>query len=318
MLAGFTLTSGATRPVGDMATLQSGGGAWCSSTNAELANCVITNCRARGGGGVYRGALNQCTLVGNAASQYGGGAYDGLLFNCLVTGNESGGLGGGVYGGWLYNCALIENSARAYGGGGHSISFLVNCTVTRNTAGSISGGISWSALTNCIAYFNSAPASANLFGITAAAYVCSSPLRSGPGNTSDDPQLVDGFHLAVTSPCRGMGSSLVAIGADIDGEAWASPPSMGCDEVWESGLTGPLSVSLTAAYPEVAAYGAMPLTGEISGSATRLEWSFGDGPTYTNLSCFTLHTWAKRSTRTIRVECPPICWSMWYRWCRHR
>lgn len=66
---------------------------------------------------------------------------------------------------------------------------------------------------------------------------------------------------------------------------------MGCDEVYDAAFVGPLSVTLTAAYPEVAAYGILPLTGQVSGRASRVEWSFGEGATYTNLSSLTFRTW---------------------------
>jgi len=241
----------------------------------------------------------ECTLVDNSAQTTGGGASDSVLLNCLVTRNGTRVAGGGVLGGEIRNCAVTDNQAGQYGGGALNAR-LINCTVTRNSAGVREGGLSISlAVTNCIVYFNEAPLNPNLNPITRATYTCSTPVGSGPGNISDDPQLVDGYHLAVTSPCRSMGSSLYAAGTDLDGEPWASPPSMGCDEVWVSVPTGPLSVSLSAEYPEVAAYGYLPLTGEIMGSASRMEWSFGDGPTYTNLSYFTLHQWTNPGDYTV-------------------
>ncbi len=287
-LSGFTLRDGATTS-GD----SFGGGVQGTSTNAVLANCVITNCQAGfSGGGAIKCLLSDCLLIGNFASSSGGGAYGSYLVNCRVTRNRVGNYGGGVSDGRIRNCILTENYAGSAGGGGDNLSSVVNCTVTRNSAGIAYGGLSLGApLTNCIVYLNQAPAIPNFDPNNRAGYTCSTPIPIGLGNISDDPQLVDSYHLAVTSPCRGMGSSLYVAGTDLDGEPWASPPSMGCDEVWGAAPTGPLSVNLTAAYPEVAAYGYLPLTGEISGSASRLEWSFGDGPTYTNLSYFTLHQW---------------------------
>lgn len=96
-----------------------------------------------------------------------------------------------------------------------------------------------------------------------------------------------------------MGSSLVVTGTDFEGDPWANPPSMGCDEVMESAFAGPLSVALTASYPEVAAYGAMPLVGQVIGRASRLEWSFGDGPAFTNLSYLASYFWPNPGDYTV-------------------
>jgi len=116
-------------------------------------------------------------------------------------------------------------------------------------------------------------------------------LLAGTGNIAEDPQLTDGWHLSASSPCRGMGSASAATGTDLDGDPWANPPSMGCDEVNDATFVGPLSVSLTAAYLEVAAYGSLPLFGEITGRASRVAWSFSEGTSFTNLSALTCYTW---------------------------
>ncbi len=147
------------------------------------------------------------------------------------------------------------------------------------------------SLNNCIVYLNSAPTIPNGTAWFIAYNSCSTPLLAGTGNISVDPQLTDGWHLSATSPCRGMGSASAATGTDLDGEPWANPPSMGCDEVHDAALVGPLSVSLTAAYPEVAADGSLPLFGKVTGRAASVEWSFGEGSSFTNLSSLTFHTW---------------------------
>src|ERR1035438_5405781 len=67
VLAGFTLTNGATHTSGDTYKQQSGGGVWCEPLNATVSNCV---------------------LVGNSA-YYGGGAYGGTLDNCMLTDRKS-------------------------------------------------------------------------------------------------------------------------------------------------------------------------------------------------------------------------------------
>jgi len=297
-LAGFTLLNGATRNSGWDATLN-GGGVWCASTNVELANCVITNCRAYQGGGAYFGFLNNCVVVSNSAIVfYGGGVHSSLLNNCKLTGNTSGQFGGGAYFSQLFNSSLTGNTASS--GGGSYLCGLYNCTVTANSAGNVGGGSAFDKLTNCIVFFNNAASSENIYvGIGSSAFTCSSPLVAGLGNISSDPQLSDGFHLMATSSCRGFGSSLYTTGTDLDGDTWLNPPSMGCDEVLESVLVGPLAVVIEAPQTNVLVNHSLRLTGRITGRASRLEWSFGDGPAITNLSYITSHAWTNAGDYTV-------------------
>lgn len=290
-LSGFTLRDGATSASqGSGVSDPSGGGMRCSSTNAVLANCVITNCYASlYGGGAMGGTLSHCRVVGNTSLGSGGGAYGSSVVNSVLKANRAEVGGGGLYSGWLHNSAITGNFAGGTGGGVNNAR-LVNCTLLRNTAGLSGGGAASSAMTNCIVFFNTASAFPNIY-VGVLYYSCTTPLASGPGNIAEDPQFVDGFHLSPTSPCRGMGTALVATGTDLEGETWANPPSMGCDEVWESGMVGPLAVGLTAGYPEVTAYGALPLYGQVEGRASRLEWLFGEGHVFTNLSYVTSHVW---------------------------
>jgi hypothetical protein len=89
-LVGFTLQAGATRSSGDL-TLGTGGGVWCASSNALVANCVIVS--------------------NNAASVYGAGVYQGTFINCLVASNEGGPGSSAAYRVVLNNCTIISNAA---------------------------------------------------------------------------------------------------------------------------------------------------------------------------------------------------------------
>jgi hypothetical protein len=121
-----------------------------------------------------------------------------------------------------------------------------------------------------------------------------------PGNIDADPQLLDGIHIAVTSPCRGAGSAAYLSGTDIDGEGWATPPSMGCDEVWETTLIGPLSVNGWAVWPKVAEGRPSLLKGQVTGRATRVGWWFGDGSMLTNASALNVgHAWTTAGDYTV-------------------
>jgi hypothetical protein len=134
------------------------------------------------------------------------------------------------------------------------------------------------------------------------------PLPTGSGNLNgtNSAQYLDLFHIALTSPCYGKGSTIFASGTDLDGEPWASPPSMGCDEVVVSNLVGPLSVGLFAYqtnllvsppglfYPHIGYF-----QGIISGRAGNVTWSFGDGPVITNSGAAKSHQWTNTGDYTV-------------------
>ena len=127
-LIGFTLQGGATRTSGDSINLMSGGGAWCASSAAQVASCVVqSNSAAFRGGGSYQGSLNTCFLTHNYAPGLGGGGtYNAFLENCTVTSNAT----FGAYGGILTNCIVYFNGVanNNYTGGA---TFSYCCTTPR-------------------------------------------------------------------------------------------------------------------------------------------------------------------------------------------
>jgi hypothetical protein len=287
---------------------------WCESTSSTISNCVIIGNSARAwGGGVSSGTLNNCLLASNTAAS-GGGAGGSTIINCVITGNQAGG-GGGVDGCILDRCKITQNSALSYGGGalfgilnncvlfgnvagtngGASGATLNNCTLTGNSAQN-GGGAGQSTLNNCILYYNSASSEANYGNsgpiICTLNYCCTSPLPSnGVGNIVAEPQLADFSHIGANSPCRGAGSAVYTSGTDIDGEPWASPPSIGCDEYVFGAITGALEAAISAVVTNVAAGYAISFIGQVTGHASASFWNFGDGLSATNQP-YISHSWA--------------------------
>jgi len=271
-LNGFTLRNGATRNAGGTATAQSGGGAWCASTNALVSNCLLTSNSATDGGGIAFGTLDNSLVVRNLAA-LGGGAFNSTLNNCTVVYNSTTeflpGLGGGTY-----------NQAAPYQEG-----TIQNCIVLNNTADYFEGEPD----------NYSPPLQLGLFSYSCTADI-EEPAPPGTGNTAADPQFVDLYHLSINSPCRGTGSALYAGGTDFDGEPWNNPPSMGCSEVVISNLIGPLSVTLTdssVGFPQtnVLVNHFAFFVATITGRAAYVGWNFGDGPVITNAGHSLLHAW---------------------------
>jgi hypothetical protein len=284
------------------------------SISGTLSNCVLTGNSALLGGGASGDSLDHCTLTANSATSSGGGAYGCTLSNCLLSGNLASSVGGGAgYCPLLVNCTLAGNTAgngggagwstlnncsltgnSAYAGGGSFTGTLNNCTITCNSADLEAGGAEDGALNNCLVYYNSAPSGANyLLGELNGSlnYCCTTPMPAfGTSNITAEPQLTDCAHISAGSPCRGAGSAAFASGVDIDGETWANPPSIGCDEYYP-GASGLLSAAAQADYTNVVAGFAVNFTGQITGHASVNIWNFGDGTMLTNQLSVS-HAWA--------------------------
>jgi hypothetical protein len=250
-LSGFTLTNGT---VVNDGWGPGGGGVWCESSAAVVSNCVI---------------------AGNSA----GGAYGGTLNNCTLTGNDWGAVLC-----TLNNCSLTCNS-----GFGADSCTLNSCTLTGNSGGGAYG----CTLNNCIVYFNTVTGTSyNYHSSCTFNYCCTTPLpTNGIGNISSDPQLASASHLSASSPCRGAGNTAYATGTDIDGEAWAIPPSIGADEYHPGALTGPLTVGISPAFTNVAVSFPVRLTARIEGRTDLSVWDFGDGTVAANQP-YAAHIWA--------------------------
>jgi hypothetical protein len=120
-------------------------------------------------------------------------------------------------------------------------------------------------------------------------------------NISADPLFVDEeFHLSPDSPCRGAGDSGSAIGQDLDGDSWSSPPSMGADEVVDAWFAGPLTLTINCPITNALTgrYHALSFQDAIVGHASRIAWDFGDG-VQTNASYFVSHWWTNPGHYTV-------------------
>ena len=258
----------------------SGGGS-CYGT---LKNCTLTGNSAfdgNGGASCY-GTLNDCTLAGNFAKSGGGGSCYSTLNNCTLTGNSANGGGGGSYVDVLNNCTLFANFA-SYNGGGSLFGTLNNCTLLANSVTYYGGGSSDGTLNNCIIYYNTAALGEPNYHNSLLNNSCTTPMpTNGTGNIVNDPAMVNASHLGVNSPCIGAGNASHTFGTDIDGESWAIPPSIGCDEVHAGTLTGALGVAITASYTNITPSIAVDFTASVTGRVTVHIWDFGDGTITSN------------------------------------
>jgi hypothetical protein len=255
-LYGFSLINGATFSTGDPSAggpLESGGGAWCSSPNATVSNCELSNNVAVYGGGIVSGTVDNSFVIGNLAT-YGGGGYSATLNNCTVVNNyaRKSNYGAGLALGYARNSIVLNN---------YDLTFFS----TDNY-----GVAQVPTFSDC----------------------CTAPVPSpNLNNLNVNPRFLDWFHLATTSPCLGLGNPAYATGTDLDGEPWNNPPAIGCDEVVLSNLVGPLAVNLQAASTNLLINRYGNFYASFTGRAAWTDIQFGDGVTATNFGTDGVHAW---------------------------
>lgn len=269
---------------GPFQTIIEGGWDPISTNGMNAVRCALVWSNSSLAGFTLQNGATGTNGAGGGVSVY----FDELISSCVISNNRAFIGGGGAFGAYN-NCWFVNNSASLSGGGATAAKGLNNCTVIGNSAGSASGGANSSGITNSIVWFNSAPVTPNALGVFFNS--CSPGLALSSGNIANDPQLVDGLHLAATSPCRGAGAGAILSTTDLDGDAWLVPPSMGADEFPAAGVVGPLSVSIEAPQTTVVANHPLTLVGRMVGQASRVEWDFSDGPVVTNIGYYATHTW---------------------------
>ena len=204
---------------------------------------------------VLDGTISRCRIWRNHAGYagsniYGGGVYfeKGSIDHSIVAFNTAGGnaaAGGGIA--WRYSggavtidtCLVYGNSVPNGNGGGIAVLMgnpavtIRNTTIAGNSAGAKGGGLSDETynhtvkLVNCIVSGNTAAAGeADVNGTISSA--SSNNLVGGAPAFFDAAN--NDYRLTANSPAKGAGTAYEGIGTDLDGAAFADPPSIGCYE----------------------------------------------------------------------------------------
>jgi hypothetical protein len=189
----------------------------------------------------------------------------------------------------------------------------VNCTVVQNATAEWFGrgggvyessfsGQYYSKVANSIIYGNQAfqPFNSDIIPPTPTAFPTNSCIGAMPlflpnwknNSINANPQLVDDFHLSITSPCRNAGLPTADSAVDLDGDPLPVLPSMGCDEVVPENLVGPLSIHLTAWKTNLVVNKPIGFVAKIGGLAAGVVWSFSDGTPPLPAGAMQSHQWA--------------------------
>ena len=221
---GGRLTSGWTHGPGLL--VEDGTVSWC-----RIVDNISTGRNVHGGGvNITKGTVDHCIVAFNQAGTYtssggGIGTYNTsgtfVIDTCLVHGNtasvtDTAGKGGGICVNMgnptvtIRNTTIAGNSLSGSGGGFYNGSYgnkvkLVNTIVAGNTADSDADSHDGTLASG---------SSNNLLG--------GDPRFVASGNSD--------YHLASGSPAINAGTAWAGIGDDLDGVAFAAPPSIGCYE----------------------------------------------------------------------------------------
>ena len=178
VVEGFTLINGATRwynnsgEAGGYDRCTVGGGADFGvlttgpSTASYLVDCVISNCVATRGGGMYFGNAVRCRFTGNYARMNSPAVRDGNMYYCISDGNF--GASSPIYlgGANAINCTIVNEPEQTTvrGNADNTPCVGANCVVLqhRTVSGNNRDGICIS-LSNCViaanaVYYNHAAA----------------------------------------------------------------------------------------------------------------------------------------------------------------
>ena len=221
---GGRLTAGWTHGPGLL--VEDGTVSWC-----RIIDNVSTGRNVHGGGvNITKGTVDHCIVAFNQAGTYtssggGIGTYNTsgtfVIDTCLVHGNtasvtDTAGKGGGICVNMgnptvtIRNTTIAGNSLSGSGGGFYNGSYGNKVT-----------------LVNTLVAGNAADSDADSHDGT---------LASGSSNNllGGDPRFVasgnSDYHLASGSPAINAGTAWAGIGDDLDGVAFAAPPSIGCYE----------------------------------------------------------------------------------------
>ena len=257
-IEGFALTGGYIKNANDCGAgvwVKNGTVSWCCITNNVGGHHYASGYGVSFSGG--QGAIDHSIVANNvSASGFQGGTGAGIAVNettgavtidtCLVVGNvttNNGASGGGIYvknlGGncTVRNCTVVGNKAVANAGGidiasasGSGKLVLVNSIVAGNKVGDAEGNMR----TNT-SFFDPVNSKNCFVGLASETKTNIGGVNYDlAGFKSGDPKFADpsngDYRLQEDSPANGAGVIYDGIGNDLDGKAFAAPPSIGCYE----------------------------------------------------------------------------------------